>query len=250
LERAGGPVRRLLSSPRRRRRLGRIALVLAVAAGAAALGIWFANTGRPIRNTFSSEPSDLPGPPPKRVPLTAHDRNQACAVAADFIDYAVLRKNSAQAWDLTAPVLRQGLTRRQWSTGAIPVVPFPAAEVGAIKYRVEYSEQDQLWLKVAIVPKPTSGVDGQLFSMGLHRTHSAAHPWLVDYWVPAGVGTPATPKAIARHAPAKPERRVDGRWIFVPIAVLVGLMLCVPLVLAGRGWYRASRANRAYREST
>ena len=219
---------------------------------AAVAGIWFANTGTPAPNNVNAEPPQLPGPAPTRVPLSVRDREAARAIAAFFIDNAVLRKNSDASWDVTAPALRQGFTRERWGTGAIPVVPFPAEAVLAIKYRVEYSERDQLWLKIAIVPKPSAAIDGQAFSMGLERTKSTAHPWLVDYWTPSGVGTPSPRKMAARQAAvaAATKPRLEGRWILVPIAVIAGLILCIPLGLAGRGWYRTSRANRAYRETS
>jgi hypothetical protein len=250
LEQWGGPVSRLLSSPRRRRRLVRLAIVAVLAVVAAVTGIWFANTGKPVPNTFDSRPVRLPGPAPQRAALSARDRDAARAVAARFIDAAVLRKNSDDSWDVTAPVLRQGFTRQRWGSGEIPVVPYPANAVLAIKYRLEFSEQDQLWLKVALVPKPSSSIDGQLFSMGLQRTKSTAHPWLVDYWTPAGIGSPNSRTAAARYGTPTPKSSVNGNWIIAPIAVLAGLILCVPLCLAGRGWYRTARANRTYRQTS
>lgn len=47
-------------------------------------------------------------------------------VADKFILTAVARKNLGEAYELTHPDLRQGLTKQQWLTGNIPVQYYPA----------------------------------------------------------------------------------------------------------------------------
>lgn len=223
--------------------------MLALAGGGAILGIFYANTGRPFEEHFSGSVQLVP-PAPKPVPLSAKDHEAARIVAEHFIDTAVLRQHIDDSWELAAPVLRQGFTRAQWRSGNIPVVPFPANAVGGIKYRVDWSGVDHVYLKVAIVPKPTSLVDGQAYDMGLRRMSSpTGKQWKVDYWAATGIGSPSPAKR-AKLPPAEaPKAGIASGWIFLPIGLIAGLLLLIPIVLGVRGRYRVSRANRLYRST-
>lgn len=63
----------------------------------------------------------------------------ALAVASKFIDYAVVGKNLDRLWDLVAPELRAGITRKQWDSGELPVVPFPVRNA---RCKLEYSDSE------------------------------------------------------------------------------------------------------------
>lgn len=216
------------------------------------IGVRYANTGQRIPERFSSEPPALVDPAPKAVVLTGEDRNAARVVAARFIDTAVLRQRIGDSWEITAPTLRQGLTRKEWQSGNIPVQPYPAEAVQGIKYSVDWSGVDHIYLKVAIIPKETAAVGGQAFDMGLRRKGPTAdHRWLVDYWVPTGLGqqSPAKQAAAAKLSPPELKPRLPVGWIFAPIGIFAAFIVGIPLVLAVRGWRRTVRANRAYRAS-
>lgn len=217
----------------------------------AVLGLFYANTGRNLESRITSEPPQRVPPAPARVPLTAEDRDAARAVAEVFIDTAVLRQQIDKSWEITAPSMRSGFTRKQWKTGNIPVVPFPAAAVADIKYQVDFSGSKRLWLKVAIVPKPASNVAGQAFDMGLERAGAPEqHRWLVDYWVGAGIGVsnPTPAQAAAAAAVQRPSGG-SAAWLLVPIGLIGGMLLSLPIILGVRGWYRSSRAERSYRSA-
>jgi hypothetical protein len=244
-----GPAARLLSSPRRRRRLRNAALAFALAGVVVFIGLRYSNTGRQ-KEHFSPGPVQRVAPAPRAVVLSSVDRESVRRVAALFIDTAVLRRRVDRSWVITTPKLHQGLTRKQWDTGNIPVTPFPAAAVGTVKYRLDFSGEYVVYLKVAILPKPTSSLDGQAFDLGLARNGRLDdHSWLVDYWVPSGIGVPATPKALAAHGGVDTQRvksRLPVAWIFVPVGLFVGLLLGLPLAIFGRHWLRARRAMRDY----
>ena len=67
---------------------------------------------------------------PKHSPFTEAERRAVHPVLAQFIRYAVAREDPSKAWDVAGPALRQGLTRKQWDRGSIPVVNYPAAHKG------------------------------------------------------------------------------------------------------------------------
>jgi len=117
---------------------------------------------------------------PKTVSLS----KEARLTAGRFILTAVARKNLAEAWTLTAPTLRAGFTRKQWLTGAIPVVPFPSAAIDFAPIKVEYSYADRAMLLIALLSKDKN-IKSQDFYIGLRKFGSGAGAhWLVDYWAP------------------------------------------------------------------
>lgn len=224
-------------------------LALALAGVLVFIGLRYSNTGRE-KEHFSPGPVQRVASAPKAVVLSSVDRQSVQRVAALFIDTAVLRRRVDRAWEITTVKLHQGLTRRQWDTGNIPVTPFPASAVGTVKYRLDFTGEYVVYLKVAILPKPTSSLDGQAFDLGLARNGRLDdHTWLVDYWVPSGIGVPATPKALAAHGGVDTQQvrsRLPVAWIFVPVGLFVGLLLGLPLAIFGRHWLRARRAMRDY----
>jgi hypothetical protein len=255
---AGGPgfAARLLSSPRRRRRLRTAGILLALGGILAFVGLRFANTGHESPEHFSSAPVQTVAAAPKTAVLSSVDREVVRQVAAQFIDTAVLRRHVDDSWPLTTAKLRQGLTRKQWDTGSIPVTPYPADAVQAIKYVLDWSGEDLVYLKIAIEPKTTSNSLAQAFDIGLTRSgRAAAHRWLVDYWVPLGGGV-ALPtsaplsKAAAAALPAasEPKSRLPVGLVFVPVGLLIAFLIGLPALVFGRQWQRNRRAVREYQK--
>jgi hypothetical protein len=245
-----GLVARVLSSPRRRRRLRLGGALLTLAAVCVFVGLHYSNTGRNLEDHFSSGPVQRVAPPLKAERLSGADNESVRRVAALFIDTAVLRRRIDDSWEITTPRLRQGLSRKQWDSGSIPVTPFKAEAVREIKYDLDWSGANLVYLKIAIVPKPTSNVDGQAFDIGLQRQGDPSdHKWLVDYWVPSGIGVPAAgarARAAGQEALRQPSSRIPAAWIFVPVGLLVALVLGLPVVIFGRHWLRNRRALRDY----
>ena len=245
-----GLVARVLSSPRRRRRLRLGGALLAFAGVCAFVGLHYSNTGKSPPDRYSAEPVQRVSPPLKAVTLTGADNESVRRIAALFIDTAVLRQRIDDSWEITTPKLRQGLTRKEWDSGNIPVTPFNAEAVAAIKYDLDWSGADIVYLKVAIVPKPTSNVDGQAFDIGLLRQGEPAdHKWLVDYWVPTGPGVAVNgprARAAAQQALSQPKSRISVAWIFVPAGLLLMVIFGLPLAIFGRQRLRSRRALREY----
>jgi len=246
-----GLAARVLSSPRRRRRLRLGAVVLALAGVCTFLGIQYSNTGKRFPDHFRAGPAQRVAPPLKAAKLSAVDAESVRRITELFIDTAVLRQRVDDSWDITTRKLRQGLTRKQWDLGNIPVTPFQADAVGEIKYDLEWSGETFVYVKIAIVPKPTSNADGQAFDIGLRRKGDPAeHRWLVDYWVPAGIGVAVNgPRARARaaaQAVTQPSSRIPVAYVFVPVGLLVAFIVGLPIAIFGRQWLRGRRAVREF----
>src|SRR4029077_11592596 len=134
---------------------------------------------------------------------------------------AVIRQHLGRSYDLVTPSLRQGLTRRSWITGTIPVGPMPRGTDLRAMVLME-SIRNELAYRVSLFPPKSSGVKPKLFDVTLSRLHNQ---WRVDSWVPAGsglsspnvAGGPVTPNQFA-VATAMPS--LTGRIAYGPIRAL------------------------------
>ena len=169
--------RSFLRSPRNQRRLLVGALIVLAIGIASFTFVFFRNTGDPTE-TFSNEPADI-FKPQKTTGIDPAAR----LVAGTFIKTAVARKNVGSSYDIVAPELRQGMTRKQWATGDIPVVYYPSGDIDRAGFKVDRSYANEVVWEVYIVPKAGSGQKPTRFYIGLKRTDEKA-PWKVFYWAP------------------------------------------------------------------
>jgi hypothetical protein len=156
------------------------AAVLVLAAGVIAfVAVKWTNTAEPIDTKVSNQPAATPKPEPASVALSGEVRR----VAAKFIDTAVARKNLAEAWKITGGILKEDTTYKQWLSGNIAVVPYPAKPHAGLQ--VEYSHENAVELIFALQPKKGVKIKPQYFIMDLSRTGPAGHRrWIVTYWAP------------------------------------------------------------------
>ena len=154
---------------------------LVLVAGIVAFTVaWFGDTGTSLESPLSNEPAQV-YTPRKQVPLDAAART----VAGRFILTAVARQNLAESYALAHPELRQGMTKREWLTGDIPVVYYPAKQIETATFKVDESYPAEAILEVALLPKETAKVKPQVFFIGLKKVgKGVAARWLVNYWVP------------------------------------------------------------------
>jgi hypothetical protein len=167
---------------RRSTLLAGLVLVAGVVAGAVT---WIGDTGTSQETPLTHKPAQV-FTPRKQVPLDTDARR----VAGRFILTAVAREDLAESYDLTHPELRQGLSRKEWLTGNIPVVFYPAKAIETATFKVDESYPDEAMLEVALLPKDSAKVKPQIFYIGLKKT---AARWQVYYWVPRAA--PAVPSA-------------------------------------------------------
>ena len=269
------PAVSILSSPRRRRRLVPVAILLAVAGPLVYLGVHYSSPGDPGAATGPL----VAGPEyaqPKNAPFTRASQREVRRVLHDFIGTAVVRHDAGRSWDLTAPSMREGFTRKQWNRGDMPVVPYPAADKGWGTWNfVEYSYKGMVGLEVLLFPKPGSGYSAVTADVELVKGRDGR--WRVDYWMPKKFHGPpavaaktkakvrrsskrsapakAAPKPhpaakrraapVATGAPPKPSRL----WWLLPIG-LVSLIVLAPLGIIVGLWVRNRRAEREYLRGT
>jgi hypothetical protein len=240
-------------------------VLVAVAVPLILLGIHYSSPGDPGTATGPEVPGYTQ---PKQAPFTKANQRAVRRVLREFILTAVDRRDVGRSWDISAPSMREGFTRRQWSKGDLPVVPYPAANRGLGRWSfVQYSYTDTVGLEVFLFPKPGSGWSAMTADVELVKGHDGK--WRVDYWMPKKFHGPpavaATAKASPKkHTPAKaaPEHKAAGKrraappavaatprtsrvWWIVPIALLA-LIVLAPIGIGIGIWYRNRRAAREY----
>lgn len=163
-----------------------LASVLVLTAGVVAFTVaYYGDTGTSQETPLSDERAQV-FTPRKQIPLDKEARR----VAGRFILTAVAREDLAESYELAHPELRQGLTKREWLTGNIPVVYYPAKAIETATFKVDESYADEAILEVALLPKESAKVKPQIFFIGLKK---AGNRWRVNYWVPRAA--PAVPSA-------------------------------------------------------
>jgi hypothetical protein len=249
--------------------------MVAAAAPLIFLGVHFSSAG---------DPGNANGPvvrednsQPKKAPFTKQDRQAVHNVLREFVLTAVDRQDVGRSWEISAPSLREGFTRKQWAHGNLPVVPYPAANRGLGDWSfVQYSYQGLVGLEVFLFPKPGSGWSAMTADVELVKGHDGK--WRVDYWMPKRFHGPpslstaakaqAKAKAQAARAKAKPSRqkvrktaappapepaaappKPSALWWGVPIALLA-LIVFAPLAIGIVIWYRNRRAAREWAART
>ena len=244
----------VLRSPRWRRRLGWSLGALAVVGGVTAIALLYPNRAeRASEEALGREQAKI-YTPPKHIELTREQRAHLLATAANFVTHAVARHGVEQAYDLTAPSLRGGLTRSQWRSGEIPVVPFPVKEA---RWKLEFSDEDAIGLQVLLFPRARSGLKPELFNMEL-AARGNGERFLVTSWSPSGVASSPTPAQgsvgvggvpnLGDSFDGQAQARLGSHWLLAPLV----LFALVPLVVIGfftRGWLRGRRAAAEYATS-
>jgi hypothetical protein len=231
---------RLRSHRFRRRALwvGSIAAVVGIALGGA---IWVGDTGRHYNTPLVDKPAWVYKTPPA-ANLTTAERHEVMEVMSRFIKTAVARKQLDSAYDLTLPELRGATTRKEWRSGNIPVVPFPA--VGIYDMTLDYSYEGDVAYDVAVIGD-RGGI--KTFLIEVKQPAKSAH-WKVAAWVPKGIGGGSTPVAERHTEPAvvpKFTGRLSAAWLLVPFSVLATILL-VPAALGVRNWREGRRALKEY----
>ncbi|HEY2326002.1 MAG TPA: hypothetical protein VGH52_00810 [Gaiellaceae bacterium] len=138
---------------------------------------------RGTSNAFQSPISTTP------ASLAPKERNTKptqteLSLARQFIETAVLRKNLDAIYPFVHTNLKGRLTRKQWDTGNIPVVGYPADNAATAGFVVQYSHQDEFLATVDLVAKhgsPSTVRPHLAFYLGLKKQ---AGKWLVSYWEP------------------------------------------------------------------
>jgi len=170
-----------LSSPRAQRRL------IWISAGVFGIGLIvflsvFVFKGSPgAQSPISTVPAQT-----AKKQVKAPPDPKAFKVARTFIETAVLRKNLDAAYPIVNQEIKGGLSKKQWDTGNIPVIGYPAGNSKTAAFEVLWSYKTQLMTIVDLVAKPGAHVRPHLpFFLGLVRAGGKPNGrWLVNYFIP------------------------------------------------------------------
>ena len=156
-------------------------LIVLVGCVVAAAIDFMPGTDNAFKSTFSTVPATL-----YRQPRSVKPAPAALALARKFIETAVERQNVDAAYDIVHPDIKGRLTRKEWDTGNIPVIGYPAGNAETSQFIVVYSYPTQMLLNVDLVAKVGSNVrPALLFFIGLRRKGDKPNGrWLVNYWEP------------------------------------------------------------------
>jgi hypothetical protein len=123
--------------------------------------------------------------PAVKKPKTVKFDPAAQRVATRFVKTAVARKNLDQAYAISGPHVRQGMTLKQFMSGNIAVVPYPVSSKTSANMKIDESYAKSATVELYLV---TPGNAGRDFYVNLVKKNGK---WFVDGWVPRG--TPPIP---------------------------------------------------------
>jgi hypothetical protein len=175
-------VQDLITSRTFNRWLPRVAALVLAAGVIAFAAVKWSNTADSIDTPVSNTPAAKPKPEPVSTAMSPEAR----AVASRFIHTAVAGTNLAAAWKVAGPNIRQGQSYKEWLTGNIAVVPYPASEHASLAVR--FSHKDRVELEFGLTPRKGVKMKPQAFLMDLVRIGKPGQKhWVVDYWTPLAV---------------------------------------------------------------
>jgi hypothetical protein len=157
--------------------------------------------------------------------------------------------------------MREGVSRRDWRRGDLPVQPYPERALQHVDWQVADAFNRTVVVEVMVMPKPRSGEPVLVYEAALTDHGRGDHRWLVDSWIPRATLGTATPPAArgdgqggrteGQEEQAEPQlifddARLSSWWFLLP-AFFLALLLLTPLVLVLRGVVARRRAEREYR---
>ncbi|MDX6546471.1 MAG: hypothetical protein QOG33_21 [Gaiellales bacterium] len=187
------------------------------------------------------------------VPLTAAARRGINRTLDAFIPAAVLRDDPERGYSLTTASFHGGATRAGWASGAVPVMPYPAAGHHWHGWRMTFSNPGLVGLDLELRPTDPSKVGLVAFSVVMKRVHGR---WLIDAFAPVAgfqpTGSGANIQAEPDFSPAAKgsgagDRHLGSNWILLPLGVIAAPLLAL-IVLALVALVRSRRRRPAATE--
>ena len=199
-----------------------------------------------VRPGPAEEVTETEAPAPLAV--TPVIRRQLQRTAQLFVESSVGRRHPERSWQVVDASLRQGLTRADWKTGNIPVVPYPVEHLAF--WRIDEANVDHILMELVLTPKPHTGLLSKTFLMDVRPSAGPEH-WLVSSWTPYGVSQAQMElDAAARGDNVVPSRgrHLSAAWLLVPLALLL-LTIVTPAAVLAVSAVQNRRAERLYRTS-
>lgn len=177
--------------------------------------------------------------------LTPADRAAITRSIDTFVNHAVKRANTGAAFDVVAPEMRPGISRKQWSKGNdLPVYPFPARGT-THPWNVLYVTKAEVGLELELIPRAGSEQGPIIFHIYLRPVRGGR--WLVDSFMPVATLAPLgakkakvlsvrdfSPGAMGDGQVASPGQ-IGRIWLIVPFGIVGALLVGVAFWGIGRG---------------
>jgi hypothetical protein len=173
-----------------------------IAGGVLALGVI---TFLQVLNSPDKDPAPTQNAPAQvaKEPKTVPPSPQARKLVSQFLNTAVDRDGSMAAarrkleaaWKISSPNVRGGLSKKEWLTGNIPVVPYDVSNVERAPVRLDWSYPNEASFAVMLLPKNGSSEKPQTFFITVKKYGKGANArWMVDYFAP--YAPPVVPDAL------------------------------------------------------
>jgi hypothetical protein len=211
-----------------RRRPPVIHTVILLAAAA-----WLSGCGSGVHDTKEVPLSLGPAAPPATIPQAY--RQDINDTLDTFVRDGVERRAPAKAYALASPMMRSGVSRREWLAGSLPVPPFRSKGTNFHRYSVMAVDGNKVYLSMILQPRnPKKGAIA--YNIRLTRRHGH---WLVDWFTPSAffAAKGSNPKLFAAPdiAPSGDaswlEHKSGANLMMVGVLLVLGLPLIAVL-----GW--------------
>ena len=216
-----------------------VAHILVVLAAA----LFMAGCGTGVRDTKEVPLSLGPAAPPATIPHA--DRKDINDTLDAFVRYGVERTAPEKAYSLASPMMRSGVSRKEWLAGSLPVPPFRSKGTNFHRYSVTAVDGNEVYLTMILQPRHPRTQGAIAYNIRLTRDHGH---WLVDWFTPSAffAAKDAKPKLFAAPdiAPSGDaawlEKKPGANMIMTGVLVLLALPL-----IAVVGWiaYGALRSR-------
>jgi hypothetical protein len=246
----------LPSSPRKRRRVIRAGIALAVAGAIAAVvsALPTASTPNPAPTT-NEGPAQLVAQTPS-LHVAARDRRAIDATLDRFIPAAVGRRDMTTAWRLAGPELKDGSTLAGWRRGDTPVPAYPVRGTTFHSWETIDATRDEVDFNLLVHPRRGSHLGSYVFAGEMVKRGGR---WLVNRLYTTAIMNPVRGSshevgpldftAAGSQAAARPTKARLGGIGLLPVLGIIGLVLLIPLALGIVALVRARRWRRRIRET-
>lgn len=190
--------------------------------------------GSGVRDTKVVPLSLGPAPPPATIPHAY--RGDINRTLDAFVRYGVERTAPGRAYALASPMMRSGVTRKEWLGGSLPVPPFRSKGTNFHRYSVMAVDGNKVYLTMILQPRHPKTQGAISYNIRLTRVHGR---WLVDWFTPSAffAAKDAKPKLFAAPdiAPSGDASWLDRKPGANMVMTGVLLVLALPL-FAVLGW--------------
>ena len=179
--------------------------------------------------------------------LAPADRRALSALLDRFVVDAIARQDPAAAYDLANAELREGMTRKEWATGNIPVYPY---EPRGSHFPWTLSSLAGNRTTIELMLQPRSRKQGAItFTLDAVKTNGR---WLVAEIQPVAAFAPEdAPARISAQRDFQPSGgsadaesgRLSPIWFALPIGLVVLGLLSIPVFVVARNRRRLRRVE-------